>query len=35
MLADHGELDGRRLLPADLIEKFTEPRDGAEAHARQ
>jgi CubicO group peptidase (beta-lactamase class C family) len=31
MLAGHGELDGRRLLPADLTEKFTEPRDGAEA----
>jgi CubicO group peptidase (beta-lactamase class C family) len=31
MLAGHGELDGRRLLPADLIEKFTEPRDDAEA----
>ncbi|MFD0855004.1 serine hydrolase domain-containing protein, partial [Actinomadura adrarensis] len=28
MLACHGELDGVRLLPADLVTSFTTPRDG-------
>jgi CubicO group peptidase (beta-lactamase class C family) len=31
MLAGHGELDGTRLLPADLVASFTEPRDDAES----
>nr|WP_207933056.1 serine hydrolase [Actinomadura sp. GC306] len=29
MLAGHGELDGVRLLPADRVDGFTEPRDEA------
>ncbi|SEG92728.1 CubicO group peptidase, beta-lactamase class C family [Thermomonospora echinospora] len=30
MLAGHGELDGVRLLPADVVDGFTEPREDAD-----